>query len=135
MKKKILALACLILMGGLSICFFNSCDKDTTCYVKLTVIDEDTKLPLSGVLVRILDIDTSYGQSQGYSDASGIFETQFKAPAILNVEAIYETGYNETFTPDRYFCHRDGTNTIRLKEGETVEATIVVESKIKQDLL
>ena len=134
MKKKIFALACLILMGGLSICFFNSCDKDTTCRVKISVIDEETSLPLSGVFVRFLDIDTSFGVSQGVTNSAGLFETQFKAPAILNVEAIYETGYDEIFTPDLYFCHRDGSNTVRLKEGETIEATIVIEKTIKQDL-
>ena len=134
MKKKILALFSLLLMGGLSIVFFNSCDKDTTCYVKVLVLDEDTRMPLSGVNVRFLDIDTSYGVAQGITDGAGLFETQFKAPAILNVEAIYETGYDEIFTPDLYFCHRDGSNTVRLKEGETVETTIVIESTIKQDL-
>ena len=134
MKKKFFVLACLILMGGLSICFFNSCDKDTTCRVKISVVDEVTSMPLSGVFVRFLDIDTSFGVSQGMTNASGVFETQFKAPAILNVEAVYETGYDEIFTPDLYFCHRDGSNTVRLKEGETVEATIVIEKTIKQDL-
>ena len=42
MKKKILALACLILIGGLSAFFFGACDKDTNCYVEVTVIDEIT---------------------------------------------------------------------------------------------
>ena len=34
MKKKILALACLILIGGFSVFFFGACDKDTNCYVE-----------------------------------------------------------------------------------------------------
>ena len=134
MKKKISVLACLFLMGGLSICFFNSCDKDTTCRVKVSVVDEETRLPMSGVFVRFLDIDTIFGNPQGITDNLGIFETEFSAPAILNVEAVYETGYDSIFTPDRYYCHRDGSNTVRLKEGETVETIIVLESKIIQDL-
>lgn len=135
MKKKILALACLFLMGGLSICFFNSCDKDTTCKVKISVIDEETRAPMSGVFVKFLDIDTSFGISEGITSVAGTFETEFKAPAILNVHATYETGYDDSvFTRERYYCYREGSNTVRLKEGETVEATIVVESDIKQDL-
>lgn len=135
MKKKISLLATLFLMGGLSICFFDSCDKDTTCSVKISVLDEETRTPLSGVVVRFLDIDTSFGTAEGITDNAGVFATEFKAPAILNVEAIYETGYDDSvFTRELYYCHRDGSNTVRLKEGETVEATIVVESTIKQDL-
>lgn len=134
MKKKILALTCLILMGGLSICFFNSCDKDTTCRVKISVVDEVTRAPMEGVFVKFLDIDTSFGVTEGLTSASGVFETEFKAPAILNVQATYETGYDEIITPDRYYCHRDGSNTVRLKEGELVEAVIVLDKDIKQDL-
>lgn len=135
MKKKILVLTCLFLMGGLSICFFNSCDKDTTCRIKVSVIDEVSRAPLPGVFVRFLDIDTSFGNPQGITDMAGMFETEFKAPAILNVEAVYETGYDDSiFTRDRYYCHRDGSNTVRLKEGETVETTIVIEKEVKQDL-
>lgn len=134
MKKKILALTCLILMGGLSICFFNSCDKDTTCRVKISVLDEETRAPMAGVFVKFLDIDTSFGVTEGLTSASGVFETEFKAPAILNVQATYETGYDSIITPDRYYCHRDGSNTVRLKEGELVEATIILDKDIKQDL-
>jgi hypothetical protein len=134
MKKKIFLIAALFLMGGLSICFLNSCDKDTTCRVNISVIDEGTRMPMAGVFVRFLDIDTSFGITEGLTNDAGIFATEFKAPAILNVQATFETGYDEIITPDRYYCHRDGSNTVRLKEGETVEATIVLESDIIQDL-
>lgn len=129
MKKKILALTTLLLIGGLSAFFFGGCDKDTNCYVDITVIDEVTKLPVSGVFVKI-DIDSSYVNAQGITDASGHFKTVFSAPAIFNVYAKYETGYNEIYTSDIYYCYRKGNNTIRLKEGETVRSTVNLEAEI-----
>lgn len=135
MKKKISILTALFLMGGLSICFFNSCDKDTTCRVNISVLDGKTRTPMEGVFVRFLDIDTSFGTTEGLTNTAGIFSTEFKAPAIINVEATYETGYDDSvITRELYYCHRDGSNTVRLKEGETVEATIVLDTTIKQDL-
>lgn len=116
-------------MGGLSVFFFSACDKDTNCYVEVTVIDETTKLPVSGVFVKI-DIDSSYINAQGYTDASGNFSTVFSAPAIFNVSAKYETGYDDTYTPDVFYCYRKGNNTIRLKEGETVKTTVNLEAEI-----
>lgn len=133
MKKKILAIACFVLISGLSTLLFSSCDKDTTCYVEITVIDELTKQPVSGVKVKILDIDTSFGNTQGVTSASGVFSTQFKAPAILNVTAEYETGYDEMYTPDVFYCYRKGSNTIRLKPGEVVKSTINLEKDIIRD--
>ena len=135
MKKKILALVSLLLMGGVSTYFFSSCDKDTTCYVKIIVNDEETKMPVQDVFVKILDIDTSYGNTEGTTDAAGMFETEFRAPAILNVNATLETGYDDTmYTREKFYCYRTGKNTIRLKEGETVESTIILESHIYREL-
>ena len=133
MKKKILAIACFVLMGGLSAFFFGACDKDTTCYVQITVVDEITKQPVSGAIVKILDVDTSFGNTYGITSANGVFETQFSAPAILNVTAEYETGYDELYTPEFFYCYRKGKNTIRLKEGETVTTTINLEKDVIRD--
>lgn len=129
MKKKILALTCLLLIGGLSAFFFGACDKDTNCYVEVTVIDEITKLPVKGANVKI-DIDNSYVNAEGITDAAGQFKTQFSAPAIFNVAVTYETGYDETYTPDIFYCYRKGNNTIRLKEGETVYCTVNLEAAV-----
>ena len=129
MKKKILALACLILIGGLSAFFFGACDKDTNCYVEVTVIDEITKLPVKGANVKI-DIDNSYVSAEGITDAAGKFKTQFSAPAIFNVAVTYETGYDDTYTPDVFYCYRKGNNTIRLKEGEIVYCTVTLEAEV-----
>ncbi len=132
MKKKILALTCILLMSGLSAFFFGACDKDTNCYVEITVIDEITKLPVKNAYVKI-DIDSSYINAQGYTNAAGRFDAVFSAPAIFNVSVKYETGYDETYTPDVFFCYRKGNNTIRLKEGETVKSTVILESPIIVD--
>lgn len=138
MKKKIFALATLLLIGGLSVFFFAACDKDTDCYVEITVIDETTKKPLPLVFVKIDSNESDYGDTTtssavnatGYTDMNGIFRATFSAPAILNVYAVWETGYDEIYTPDIYYCYRDGKNTIRLREGETVKSTVVLMSKL-----
>jgi len=129
MKKKNFILACLILMGGLSSFFFGSCDKDTNCYVEVTVIDEVTKKPVKNVFVKI-DIDNSYVNAEGYTNAAGRFDAEFSAPALFNVSATYETGYDETYTPDAFYCYRKGNNTIRLKEGEVVKCTVILEEPV-----
>lgn len=123
MNKKIFAAICLFLIGGLSIFFFNACDKDTNCYVEITVLDEVTKKPVNNAFVKI-DIDSSYVSREGYTNANGRFDTQFDAPAIFNVVAKLETGYDSVYTREQFYCWREGTNTIRLKEGETVSATV-----------
>ncbi len=129
MKKKILSFTLLILMGGLSAFFFGACDKDTNCYVEITVIDEITNLPVKGANVKI-DIDNSYVNAEGVTNAAGRFDAVFSAPAIFNVAVKYETGYDDTYTPDVFYCYRKGNNTIRLKEGETVKSTVILEEAI-----
>ena len=129
MKKKIFALALMLLIGGLSVIFFNACDKDTNCYVKVTVLYEVTKTPVSGAFVKI-DIDSSYVSSQGTTGPDGTFNTFFSAPAIFNVNVTYETGYDNEYTPDLYYCYRKGSNTIRLKEGDTVFCTVNLEKTV-----
>ena len=132
MKKKILVLVCLALIGGFSIFSIASCDKDTDCYVQITVVDEVTHAPIKGIFVKI-DIDSSYVNAQGYTDANGIFETVFSAPAIYNVAAKYETGYDSIYTQALFYCYRKGNNTIRLKEGDTVYSTINLETEIQRE--
>lgn len=129
MKKKILILSCLLLISGLAGIFFAACDKDTNCYVEITVVDEVTKKPVKGVFVKI-DIDDSYISAEGYTNVDGRFDTVFSAPAIFNVVAKYETGYDEIYTREDFYCYRKGSNTIRLKEGEVVRSTVNLESEI-----
>jgi hypothetical protein len=132
MKKKILAIVCLALIGGLSIFSISACDKDTNCYVQITVVDEVTHAPIPGVFVKI-DIEDSYVNAQGLTNEAGRFDTVFSAPAIFNVAAIYETGYDSVYTRQNFFCYRKGNNTIRLKEGDTVYSTVNLESEIHRE--
>ncbi|MCF0212333.1 MAG: hypothetical protein HUK17_05510 [Bacteroidales bacterium] len=129
MKKKILALALTILIGGMSAVLFNACDKDTNCYVQVTVLDQASNKPVKDVFVKI-DIDSSYVKAEGKTDMFGIFNATFAAPAIFNVSATLETGYDSIYTPDIYYCYRTGSNTIRLKEGDTVFSTVILENTI-----
>lgn len=134
MKKKILTFIGLFLISGLSTIFFSACDDDTNCYVRVSVIDEATKMPVSGVFVKI-DIDSSYINAQGTTDMLGQFFAQFTAPAIYNVSIKKEGGYDTLYTPDQFYCYRKGNNTIRLKEGDTVETTVILESTIIREYL
>lgn len=133
MKKKILVFACLLLIGGLSTFFFSGCDKDTNCYVEVTVLDENTMKPIKGVFVKIDANGGSPVYAEGYTNQLGRFDTVFSAPAIFNVYAEYETGYDSLYTPDAFYCYRTGNNTVRLKEGETVTTTVVLEKTIHRD--
>lgn len=132
MKKKILTFIGLFLISGLSAAFFSACDDDTNCYVRVNVIDEETKKPVSNVFVKI-DIDSSYVSAEGLTNVQGQFFAQFTAPAIYNVSAKYETGYDSMYTIDQFYCYRKGNNTIRLKEGDTVETTVILESEIVRE--
>lgn len=132
MKKKILAIVCLALIGGFSIFSIVACDKDTDCYVNINVVDEVTHAPIQDVFVKI-DINGSYVNSEGYTDAMGVFETVFPAEAIFNVYAEYETGYDSVYTRELFHCYRKGTNTIRLKAGDTVYSTVNLETDIIRD--
>lgn len=133
MKKKILAFACLLLMGGLSTFFFSRCDKDTNCYVEVTVLDELTERPMKGVFVKIDANGGSPVYAEGITNELGRFDTVFSAPAIFNVHAEYETGYDSLYTRDAFYCYRVGNNQVHLKEGETQHVTVILESKIYRD--
>lgn len=141
MKKKIFALASLLLIGGLSIFFFAACDKDTDCYVEVTVIDESTKKPLPNVFVKIDSNESDFGDTTtssavnatGYTDMTGVFRATFSAPAIFNVYAVWETNDNPEQYPDSVFYnYREGKNTIRLREGEIVKSQVILMSKINR---
>ena len=127
--KKITLLSVLLLMGCLSILTLSRCDKDTNCYVNVSVIDETTKRPVSGVFIKI-DIDSSFINASGRTDATGTFRATFAAPAIFNVAATYETGYDDEYPIEDFRCYRKGNNTVRLLEGDTVFTTINLEPDI-----
>ena len=132
MKKKCLFILSLVLFSGLTM-FFSACDKDTNSYVDVYVVDEATKKPLPAAYVKI-DIENSYVNQSGYTDGSGHYLTSFRDPAIFNVNVEYEGaecyGMNGEYDPLVYKCYRVGSNTVRLKEGETVEVTVNVGAEI-----
>lgn len=116
MKKKLLLIPALLFISLLSSTLFSACDKDTNCYLDVLVLDEATRNPISGATVRI---NQEHGdvQGEGVTGADGIFSTHFSSPAILNVtaELQLETGGK-----------RRGQTTIRIKDGETVTATVTL---------
>ncbi len=129
MHKKHLSLLVLALAGMMSL--FVACDKDTDCYVTVNVIDimkitdsigsrVDT-LPVPDAFVKI-DIDSS----EGYTDVSGTFRTVFAAPAIFNV-AVKLNVLDENYDPSKFDVYRRGSGTIRLREGDTVFSTVILE--------
>ncbi len=125
MKKKQLLLGGILLISILSTCFFFSCDKDTWCYLEVTVTDQTTNMPVPGAHVRI-SMDGTI-DDRGLTNENGIYTTKFAAPAIFNVWA--RVIHFDSLNPQApYF--RQGVKSVRLKESETVQVTTVIESDI-----
>ncbi len=96
---------------------FLTCKKDGPTKAVVTVVDR-YNLPVQGATVTLWQ-DTAVNPTNGVqstlrvtktSDAAGKAEFEFKLEAFLNIEAIK--------TPDT------GRSFIRLKEHETVSATV-----------
>lgn len=119
MNKKRTLLPVLLFFSLLSMPIFSSCDKDTNCYLTVLVRDEGTHDPIP--LAKIV-ISQNGGSlyAEGITDVDGTFQTNFTAPAIINVQASLPQEVGE----------RRGNTSIRLKEGENVTATITMTSEI-----
>lgn len=125
MKKTRLLLGGILLISLLSVVVFSACDKDTWCYLEVSVVDQKTNLPAPDAHL-LISMDGTLADT-GITDANGIYTTKFAAPAIFNVKA--RLLYQDTLNPNvPYF--RQGVKSVRLKEGETVQVTAVVESDI-----
>lgn len=125
MKKTRLLLGGILLISLLSVVVFSACDKDTWCYLEVSVVDQKTNLPAPDAHL-LISMDGTLADT-GITDANGIYTTKFAAPAIFNVKA--RLLYQDTLNPNvPYF--RQGIKSVRLKEGETVQVTAVVESDI-----
>lgn len=124
MKKKSLLFFGILLISALSSTLFTSCDKDTWCYLDVTVKDIETKQPVEGAWVMI-DMDGSTIRDLGQTNSSGMYSTKFAAPAIFNITSRLD--YIDTVNPTLKF-YRQGVKSIRLKEGETVSADVIIES-------
>lgn len=125
MKKKRLFWGGLLLISVLSAITFSACDKDTWCYLEVLVKDQQTDLPAPDAHI-LISMEGTLADT-GITDANGIYTTKFAAPAIFNVKA--RLSYYDTLNPNvPYF--RQGIKSVRLKEGETVQVTAVVESDV-----
>lgn len=133
MKKKSLLLIGTLLISVLSTCLLTSCDKDTWCYIDVTVVDsKNNDQPAPGAWVKIQYVKenasdpanpiTGTVSDTGQCNEAGIYQTRFAAPAIFTVVARVD----EPDTLNHRFYYREGEKSIRLKEGETVTTTVKI---------
>lgn len=121
MNKKRIIFSGLLFFSLLSMPIFSSCDKDTNSYLTVLVRNESDHAPIPLANVTISQNGGSV-HAEGITGADGTFQTYFVAPAILNVKAILPE-------PDGV-GERRGETSVRLKEGETVTATITMTTEI-----
>ena len=121
MKKRVNTLLAILFFSLLPMSIFSSCDKDTNCYIDVLVLDGTTRKPISGANIEIKQ-DQGTLHDEGVTDATGIYSTHFIAPAIVTVKAKLDVGNSG---------YRTAETSIRLKEGETVTATVTLPDKIE----
>ena len=133
MKKKTLPFIGFLLISVLSTVAFSSCDKDTWCYLEVTVLDsKNNNLPSPGAWVKVQYVKNNENDPQSsvvgtiadtvQCDGSGIARTKFAAPAIMTIMARID----EPDTLNHKFYYRQGERTVRLKEGEVITSTVKV---------
>lgn len=127
MKKKKWLYIGILLISALSATLFASCDKDTWCYLDVTAVEMD-KTPVANAWVKI-DMEGSTIFDKGYTESNGVYSTKFAAPAIFNITV--RVPYIDTLNPNTPY-YREGIKSVRLKEGETVSETVVIEEEIKR---
>lgn len=116
MRKKINTLAVILFFSLLPMAFFTSCDKDTNCYLEVLVTDLSTKKPVKNVKIEVKQ-DGGTVHASGKTDTDGKYTAEFTAPAIVQVKADLSVADNG---------HRRAETSIRLQEGETVTANILL---------
>ncbi len=128
MKKRGLLIASALLISTLTGMFITSCDKDTNSYLHVTVVDEtDKSKTFEGAEVKV-DMNGSAVKREGLTDANGEFFTSFPAPAVFNVQAIYEIAEQSNSTTKVY---REGKGSARLKDGDTAYVTVALGTELK----
>lgn len=127
MKKKSVLLAVALLIATLTTVCLTSCDKDTMCYVKVTVIDEMTNIPVEGAYVKI-DNNGSSVFAEGMTNSNGVYPAEFAAPAIFNVNVRKDVNYDSV--TGQFRGYRVGDATFKLKAAETVPVTVVLKSNV-----
>lgn len=140
MKKKGLITVGILFFSALGSISFQSCDKDTYSYLDVTVIDQATDRTVPHAAVTISADGSTVGDF-GYTNGEGVFSTKFAAPAVFDIDArmfIIETVVDSISDPSSItythtYSHCDGASSVRLKEGETVDATVYINGDIIQD--
>ena len=140
MKKISKNLAALLIISAVCILSFAACDKDTACRMRIKVVTrEGNAKPWANVYTYVNNKPSNI-TVEGFTNSEGIFEHKFDAPAIFNVVAtdtirewVYTERINElgvTVRDSDYITvgWYSGAETIRLKDGETVEKTIVIDN-------
>ena len=138
MKKKTLPILGLLFISALSFLSFGSCEKDTKCYIEVTVLDSrKDNMPAPGAWVKIQYVKNSEDDTNsnvvgtisdtGQCDQNGVYRTFFYAPAIFTIQARID----EPDSVNHKFYYREGERTVRLKEGETVTSSVKVTSDKK----
>ena len=128
MKKKRIFAAAALLVSALGIATLVSCDKDTLCYVKVTVVDEaNGNAPVEGAYVKI-DNNGSSIYKEGATNANGVYQTDFPAPAIFDVHVLDSAVWDSTY--NKYRGYRTGEATFKLKTAETVDVTVVLKQNV-----
>ncbi|MBQ3983462.1 MAG: hypothetical protein II633_06785 [Bacteroidales bacterium] len=134
MKKKSLLLIGTLLISVLSTSLLTSCNKDTWCYIDVTVVDSKNQdMPAPGAWVKIQYVKdnpsdpsnpiTGTISDTGQCNEMGIYKTRFAAPAIFTVTARIDEP--DTLNNHRFY-YREGEKSVRLKEGEIVTTTVKV---------
>ncbi|MBR4803516.1 MAG: carboxypeptidase regulatory-like domain-containing protein [Bacteroidales bacterium] len=124
MKKNFLISISALIISAFALSMFVSCDKETDCTLSVVVLDEENNnAPKQGVTVKVAK-DNSEVNVEGVTDANGRFKATFKAPAIFDVIATFETGESDPATGERFY--REGKNSVRLEDGQTVECSVIL---------
>ena len=123
MKKKNLIFSVMLFFSVLPMALFSSCDKDTNCYLEVKVLGESSVNPNSGEIVpgEVMPAaevevyqDGGNNYAKGVTNGDGIFSAVFNAPAIVKIKVSADTGTSLL----------RGESSVRLKQGETITATI-----------
>lgn len=130
MKKKGLFLSGLLFVSVLGIGALHSCDKDTNSYLEVTVANQSDSHCIPNAHV-VISMNRGTIADSGYTDENGVYSTKFAAPAVFDIKAQLTVIDTPTYKPEEgWFSHRDGQSSVRLKEGETVTATVYLEPNI-----
>lgn len=130
MKRATSAFICVLIISLVSMFAFTSCDKDTDCKLKVHVVRKSDNKSMENVKVTISKNGATL-KAEGLTDASGIFEATFHAPAIFDVIGVMDDF--EIVTDSINGPHEErvgqyfGQTSVRLKDGEEVSTELKME--------